>query len=596
MRRVTLFAVLFSVTVSGCGDDEQQVAPSQDALEDSIALPSVDISKRMSIGEVQALPQGAPLIILTTMRGVAPQVLRATYEGWFTQALLDTPYFVVRTDPQDENWPIPGPVHGMSGSPILYKQGDDWRPIGALSLSFGGTPADSDGSGIFGATPVDTVLRVQPGGSDLSGGGSSEGSLITFFGSPEIAELADDMPDLPQMISLAGEVDASAATAYVLTPGAPLTVNLIQGDASLAAGGTVSFIDGDKIWAFGHAFTRAGEVSFPFSGATVFGVNMNPFQGGMKVMMPIGPALGAITADEEPAIAGRIGKVAQTIPFDLTFKSGDIVERRNHFDIAYVPPVASELTPALVCTAAAAAFKGYRGKVMDGSIKTRMEVRFVNSPLVAVRENMTSSGSDLGSSLCSDAYVVIKNFYGSHLDFQVRVASVDMQVEVFPGERKEFRLMSLDIPVTARPGELLNAKVEVHRFGAATTETVLLGLTIPNDCDPGPATLKVGSGPQFASDLYPDQRPAWTLAETVERFNKAFSSDTLGARLLCGPVLCKAEGSCDLCEPGAATPCVACNLTTCPLTPKPASTFSLQSVDAVLTGEALTKTVNVVRP
>src|SRR6266480_1160803 len=43
-----------------------------------------------------------------------------------------------------------------------------------------------------------------------------------------------------------------------LTPGASVSVQLVRGDYSVAASGTVTFRDGEHIYAFGHPFLGLG--------------------------------------------------------------------------------------------------------------------------------------------------------------------------------------------------------------------------------------------------------------------------------------------------------------------------------------------------
>ena len=51
-----------------------------------------------------------------------------------------------------------------------------------------------------------------------------------------------------------GHHPLAKANEKTLTPGTSVSVQLVRGDYSIAASGTVTFRDGDRIYAFGHPF------------------------------------------------------------------------------------------------------------------------------------------------------------------------------------------------------------------------------------------------------------------------------------------------------------------------------------------------------
>src|SRR5207244_8469973 len=66
------------------------------------------------------------------------------------------------------------------------------------------------------------------------------------------------------LLPVSGVGGAGAMTALevfddkTLTPGTSVTVELARGDYSIAAAGTVTYRDGEKIYAFGHPFLSLG--------------------------------------------------------------------------------------------------------------------------------------------------------------------------------------------------------------------------------------------------------------------------------------------------------------------------------------------------
>ena len=54
-----------------------------------------------------------------------------------------------------------------------------------------------------------------------------------------------------------------------LAPGDPIGVSLVRGDLVLGATGTVTHVDGNQVYAFGHPFFNLGPTEFPMTRAYV---------------------------------------------------------------------------------------------------------------------------------------------------------------------------------------------------------------------------------------------------------------------------------------------------------------------------------------
>jgi SpoIVB peptidase S55 len=107
-------------------------------------------------------------------------------------------------------------------------------------------------------------------------------------------------------------VIAGGAKAAPIAPGAPLAAVLMRGDMNVAATGTVTFVDGDEVFAFGHPFLGYGHVAYPLATASILNTLASPL-GSFKMGAPA-LEVGAITHDRLTAIAGKLGLVAPMVP------------------------------------------------------------------------------------------------------------------------------------------------------------------------------------------------------------------------------------------------------------------------------------------
>ena len=99
------------------------------------------------------------------------------------------------------------------------------------------------------------------------------------------------------------------ATEKTLTPGTSVSVQLVRGDYSIAASGTVTFRDRNQIYAFGHPFLSLGASDMPMSESAVVTVipNMN---NSFKLSVP-GAMMGSISQDRAAGVFGQLGPGAE---------------------------------------------------------------------------------------------------------------------------------------------------------------------------------------------------------------------------------------------------------------------------------------------
>jgi len=118
-----------------------------------------------------------------------------------------------------------------------------------------------------------------------------------------------------------------------LKPGDAIGVMLVSGDLELGATGTVTHVDNDKVYAFGHPLYNLGPTAFPMTRAYVYTV-LPSLASSLKVSTT-GEIIGAFLQDRAVAIAGKLGPAPKTIPVTLTLDStGRAPKRTFHFELA----------------------------------------------------------------------------------------------------------------------------------------------------------------------------------------------------------------------------------------------------------------------
>jgi hypothetical protein len=218
----------------------------------------------------------------------------------------------------------------MSGSPV-YIEG---KLVGAVAMGF---PFSKEA--IAGIRPIEDMLRVDPGAAPARNVASVSppprrrpfvtgetrleeiATPVSFSGftgatldhfAPHLRELGWDPR---QGISGGGAPSDRLGDPRQLEPGSMISVQLLSGDMSVGADGTITAIDGDRIYAFGHRFLAEGPTDLPFARAEVLALLPN-----LSSSFKISTArewMGAITADRDTAISGLTGRQAKLIPVEI---------------------------------------------------------------------------------------------------------------------------------------------------------------------------------------------------------------------------------------------------------------------------------------
>lgn len=236
-----------------------------------------------------------------------------------------------------------GVMQGMSGSPVYV----DGKLIGAVAMAF---PFAKDP--IAGVRPIDEMLRVDSmpaapaparraavANGDLAAvfpvqGGAGFGDTrmtdvatpvsLSGFTSAAVERFSSGLRALGleprQGISLGGAPEMRLGDPSKLKPGSMISVELMTGDMSVGADGTLTCIDGDRVYAFGHRFLAVGPTELPFTRSEVMTLLAN-----VNTSFKISSArelMGVISQDRDTAITGQVGKRAATLPLDISVNEG----------------------------------------------------------------------------------------------------------------------------------------------------------------------------------------------------------------------------------------------------------------------------------
>jgi hypothetical protein len=116
-----------------------------------------------------------------------------------------------------------------------------------------------------------------------------------------------------------------------LKPGDAIGVLFVNGDFHLGGTGTVTHVDGDRVYAFGHPMYNIGPTQFPMTRAYVYTVLPSLFSS--SKLSTTGEIIGTLLQDRATAIAGRLGSGPRMIPITVNLEAERGTKRTFKFGV-----------------------------------------------------------------------------------------------------------------------------------------------------------------------------------------------------------------------------------------------------------------------
>jgi hypothetical protein len=179
-----------------------------------------------------------------------------------------------------------------------------------------------------------------------------------------------------------------------LREGDPIGVSLISGDLEMGATGTVTHIDGDRIYAFGHPMYNIGPAEFPLTRAYVYTI-LPSLMTSFKISS-LGETIGTMQQDRATAIAGALGKMPTLVPMSLTLEraGGDGSKRAFKYQL-----VNDQLfTPLLAYVAMFNSLGAYERQYGAATFSVQSRARIKGHGDLALTDVFTGDSPILGAS------------------------------------------------------------------------------------------------------------------------------------------------------------------------------------------------------
>jgi len=399
----------------------------------------------------------------------------------------------------------------------------------ALSATYGrltpfaGRPADVQAIGIPAAAGAQLGSMMRPIATPLVMGGFE----------PEIADLvagAFRESGFNPMTAGAASKDAPGPSGP-LREGDAVGVSLVSGDLEMGATGTVTHIDGDRIYAFGHPFYNLGPTQFPMTRAHVFTMLpslMNSFK-----ISSLGETIGTMQQDRATAIAGTLGKGPALVPMTITLHSSREPGRSPIVRTVKLNLVSDQLfTPLLAYVSMFNTLGAYERQYGAATMAVKSQTRLKGHGTLTLEDVYATENPILGAAqaVAGPLTMMLGNNIAS-----VTIEGVDVTVTATETPRTAtIERVWLD-DIRPRAGRTVQLKVLTRSYrGEETISTV--PVEIPSNA-PRELTVLVSDGRQLNAieqrELRGSLQPQ-TIAQLVKVLNDTRRNNKIYVRLMTG--------------------------------------------------------------
>lgn len=306
-----------------------------------------------------------------------------------------------------------------------------------------------------------------------------------------------------------------------LLGGDSVVVHLARGDIEIAAAGTVTMRDGDKIYGFGHPFFSLGSTSLPMSESHVVTVVPNA-NNSFKLAVP-DALVGSMTQDRATGIYGKLGDAPKMIPVKVRLKTSRGQIEETNFESGIDDTLTALIVSAGVSNVLAAQERG----LGETTIELTGEIKIKGEDSIRIQRRF--AGQQAVSLASSAAAIPLAALLRGSFE-GLEVSSINLEMNASDGSKTAtVERISLDRN-QVRAGETVEVTV-ASRSDSGRLFVQKVPVTIPKDAAPGTMTLAIGDGGAVQQNSAITQFTPRNAAELIATINRLKRPDRLYAVL-----------------------------------------------------------------
>jgi len=306
-----------------------------------------------------------------------------------------------------------------------------------------------------------------------------------------------------------------------LLGGTSVSMQLTRGDFSMAASGTVTLRDGEKIYAFGHPFLSLGSSDLPMSESHVVTV-VPSVSNSFKLAVP-DALVGAMTQDRGTGVFGQLGLSPKMIPVTLNLRTSRNQSETYAFEIAKDDFLTALLLNITVFNAIVSNERG----VGDSTIGVNADIKLRGNDPVRIERKFTGGQATqfAAGSIAVPLSAILRSGFP---DAEIQQININLTSE--DGEKTATLERIVVDHTEIQAGESLGVQAHLRK----TTGELLVEkfqIAIPKDTPSGTLQITVADGNSIQTSLMARQFVPTSLRDLVKTLNDLKKNDKLYVQL-----------------------------------------------------------------
>ncbi|MDQ3180783.1 MAG: hypothetical protein M3Q33_09710 [Acidobacteriota bacterium] len=392
-------------------------------------------------------------------------------------------------------------------------------------------------AGVNSDSPLNALVgqAFQPIATPLAFSGFSQETLNLF--APQLAAVG--LFPVSAVGGAARITPLKKANEKTLLGGTSVSMQLTRGDYSLAASGTVTFRDGEKIYAFGHPFLSLGTSDLPMSESHVVTVIPN-LSNSFKLAVP-DSMVGSMTQDRATGVFGNLGQAPKMIPVKINLQTSRNQQETVHFEVAKD----DFLTPLLLNIAIYNSIVANERGLGDSTVELTGEIKLKGQTPIKLERRF--DGANAGQFAALSVAVPVNALLQSRFD-NVEISEVNLNITSLDGGNSAtLERISLD-RASVKAGETFEIQAFV-RTDSGKVFSQKIPVTIPADTPAGTLSVTVADGGSLQATAASKQFVPKDLSELVKTINQPKKMTVFTCRLFALPTArLSVQTNCRICR------------------------------------------------
>lgn len=485
---------------------------------------SLNAQENIEFFDPNELERGMKGYALTVFQGLEPEKMDVEIVAYMPNRLTKLGMILVKLS--GANVERSRVAAGMSGSPVYI----DGKLVGALAYTW----ADAREL-LAGVIPIQAMVSLKERGV-LTSFSSLEAIQTAWiadgFSDPTLLQTLQniDQKDMyPRGIERFKTIPSSRTNGIApLKAGDSVAIKLVEGDLNLASIGTVTYVDGEDVYIYGHPMDGEGPVSLPLARAEIYDI-MSSTKLSFKIGRALPQTVGSTVFDGLSAVYGRFDKEALMIPVSLKVKGKD-------YSNSYRMNVArsQKYFPTLLGRSLEEILSRELGKNIEKQINLSWSLSFTND-VVITNEVSWVKHTFYGPESLKDYWQNYIEILWNNSLVHLVPEKIEFVLEIQDKKYDYYSVAGVKISQKSFvPGENINIQVVLEQYLENALYTNII-LPIPQNIKSGTYSVVVGDQLTIDSELmarFPEYYNIRTESQLLKELGKEIDTDSLRAVLV----------------------------------------------------------------